>query len=151
MPQTNSKDEDRMAGIARKEWLDRLHGLVADVENWVVEQGWSTRRIEKPMHDSHLGSYSAPALLMQEGTVRVLLDPIAASAPGAEGVVDLYLMPAYDDIASLYFCDGRWRLHYAPAAGSTPVAQQDAPSPPLTKKRLRLVLEEMQKHAAASV
>ncbi len=45
-----------------------------------------------------------PALLMQEGpSAGLILEPIARSAPGADGVVDLYLLPAYDDIASLYF------------------------------------------------
>ena len=48
---------------------------------------------------------------MQEGTVRIILEPIARSTPGAEGVVDLYLMPAYDDVATLFYEDG-WKLHY---------------------------------------
>jgi hypothetical protein len=29
---------------------------------------------------------------------RELLEPIGRPAPGIEGIVDLYLMPAYDDI-----------------------------------------------------
>ncbi len=84
----------------------RLAALIDDVESWVKALDWSTRRIEKPMEDSQIGRYKAPSLLMQEGTDRVLLEPVARSAPGAEGVVDLYLMPAYDDIASLTFADG---------------------------------------------
>ena len=35
-----------------------------------------------------------------------------ALAPGTEGVIDLYLMPAYDDIASIYYSGDRWNLHY---------------------------------------
>jgi hypothetical protein len=53
------------------------------------------------MEDSQIGKYKAPGLLMQEGTDRILRDPIGRNAPGAEAVVDLYLMPAYDDIATL--------------------------------------------------
>ena len=45
-------------------------------------------------------------------------DPIAYDVPRTEGVVDLYLMPTYDDMASLYF-QGGWenRLHLPPTAG----------------------------------
>ncbi len=48
---------------------------------------------------------------VQRGTTRILLDPVARFVPRADGVVDLYLMPAYDDIASLYLVKGQWRVH----------------------------------------
>ena len=121
--------------------------LINDVETWVKALDLSKRMIEKPMEDSQIGRYKAPSLIMQEGTDRVLLEPIARSAPGAEGVVDLYLMPAYDDIASLYFNDGRWILHYifsAPAAAEP----REAPAKPLSKETLQEVLAEMKEHAA---
>ena len=50
---------------------------------------------------------------------------------GAEGLVDLYMLPAYDDIAMLFFFDDRWHLHYA---GGTSNAVEDKP---LTKKAFR--------------
>ena len=128
-------------------WLDRLAALVDEVESWAKGLGWSTRRIEKPMEDAQIGKYKAPSLLMQEGTDRILLEPIARSAPGTEGVVDLYLMPAYDDIASLYFEDGRWNLHYlfpATVAANT----RDAPAKPLSQETLQEVLAKMRQHAA---
>jgi hypothetical protein len=128
-------------------WLGRLSTLLNDVETWVKALGWSTRRIEKPMEDSQIGRYKAPSLLMQEGTDRVLLEPVARSAPGAEGVVDLYLMPAYDDIASLYFSDGSWALHYLfPGAGGA--TAQEAPAKSLSSTTLEEVLREMREHAA---
>jgi hypothetical protein len=127
----------------RNEWLARLSELVQCVEGWGQELDWSARRIEKKMHDSQLGTYKAPALLLQKETCRVLLDPISRSAPGAEGVVDLYLMPAYDDIASLYFSDGSWQLHYMFAAAPISAANRIADLQPLSKETLRAVLEEM--------
>jgi hypothetical protein len=127
-------------------WLDRLSALVNDVETWVKDLGWATRRIDKSMEDSQIGKYKAPALLMQEGTDRVLLEPIARSAPGAEGVVDLYLMPAYDDIASLYYADGRWNLHYV-FSGTGAANTHEAPAKPLSQDTLREVLAEMRDHA----
>ena len=93
-------------GVLRDEWLKVLSDLMAKVKNWAEELNWSTRLIAKNMKDSRLGEYEAPALLMQKETTRVLVDPIARFTPGADGVVDLYLLPAYDDIASLYLVHG---------------------------------------------
>ena len=86
-------------------WLGRLLSLVRSIDTWAKELGWSTRVVEKPMEDSQIGRYKAPGLLMQEGVDRILLEPVGRSAPGTEGVVDLYLLPAYDDIATLYYYD----------------------------------------------
>ena len=81
------------------------------MQGWAEELGWSTRRIDKQMEDSQIGPYEAPALILQRDLTRVLLDPIARSAPNTEGVVDLYRMPAYEDVASLYFYDDNWYVH----------------------------------------
>jgi hypothetical protein len=129
-------------------WLARLSSLVGSVEGWGRELGWATRRVEKRMEDAQIGKYQAPGLLMQEGTDRLLLEPIGRSAPGAEGVVDLYLMPAYDDIASLYHSDGRWNLHYSPPNSPRVANLRDAPARPLSKETLQEVLTEMREHAA---
>lgn len=83
-------DPDRI----RDEWLQRLSELVRTIESWAQELGWATRQIQVTLSDSQIGNYKAPALLIQEDTIRILLEPIARSAPGADGVVDLYLMPA---------------------------------------------------------
>jgi len=83
-------------GVLWDEWLDLLADLMSQVKSWAEELGWSTRQIVKKMKDSRLGAYEAPALLMQKETTRVLLDPVTRFAPGADGVVDLYLMPAED-------------------------------------------------------
>ena len=54
-----------------------------------------------------------PALFLQKGPIMVLLDPVAYDASGAEGVIDLYLMPTNDDMASLYFEQRIWNIHDA--------------------------------------
>ena len=46
-------------------------------------------------------------------TIEVVLNPVARFVPGANGAVDLYVAPAYDDIASLYLEGDHWVLHYA--------------------------------------
>jgi hypothetical protein len=99
------------------------------------------------MEDSEIGSYTAPALLLQEGTTRVLLEPIARITPRADGVVDLYLMPAYEDIASLYYYGRKWHIHY-PQPGDPGVSTiRDAKSKVLSRASLQGVLEAMKTHA----
>jgi hypothetical protein len=133
----------------REAWIDRVTCLVVQVEQWAREMGWSTRRVEKTLDDARIGKHRVPALLMQQDTFRVLLEPIGRSTPGADGVVDLYLMPAYDDIASLYYYGNRWNVHYNTFRGTSavvPVPKADAMS--LSKETLEKVLAEMRQHAA---
>lgn len=132
----------------RLEWLDRLSRLIDTVEGWAQALGWSTKRVRKELKDSEIGTYQTRALLLQEGTTRVLLEPVGRSAPDSAGVVDLYLLPAYDDIATLYYYDNRWNLHYiapgAPVVGNL----READFKPLSKTNLRKVLEEMEQNVA---
>ena len=92
--------------------MGALDALVKDVKGWVEKSGWRTRVISKPMKDPVLGSYRAPVLLMERDAIEVALNPVSRFVPGADGAVNLYLVPAYDDIASLYFEGGQWMIHY---------------------------------------
>lgn len=133
---------------ARSAWIERINVLVDQMENWAKELNWSTRRVEKRLEDSFIGDHHVPALLMQEDTCRVLLEPVGRSTVGAEGVVDLYLLPAYDDIATLYYYNDHWNLHYM-FPGTTPAASvREAAATPLTKDALAKVLAEMRQSAA---
>src|SRR4051794_14812622 len=87
----------------RDEWIGRLNHLISEIEAWAHSLDWTARRIDKSMKDSLIGPYKAPGLLMQREFTRILLDPISRTTLGSEGLVDIYLMPALDDIASLYF------------------------------------------------
>jgi hypothetical protein len=122
-------------------WLRRLDELVRMVKGWADDLGWATRVISKPMEDSEIGRYMAPALQLQEGTTQVLLEPVGRSAPGGvDGVVDFYEMPAYDDIATLYHRDGRWHVRHARSADV-------GEARPLTRAGFRTVLAELTSHA----
>lgn len=96
----------------RDEWLARLEALVSDVEGWAQASGWRTRRGTKTLRERRLGAYQVPVLFLEKDTVEVVLNPIARFVPGALGAVDLYVAPAYDDIASLYFEEDRWVVYY---------------------------------------
>jgi hypothetical protein len=133
----------------RSIWIDRVTSLVGQVEQWARELDWSTRRVEKKLDDTRIGKHRVPTLLMQENTCRVLLEPIARSAPGAEGVADLYLMPAYDDIAVFFYYSGRWNLHHNTTRGTNAVVPvREAEAMPLSKESLGKVLAEMTQNAA---
>jgi hypothetical protein len=133
----------------RETWIDRVTRLVDQVEQWAGEMGLSTRRVEKRLDDARIGKHRVPALLMQQDICRVLLEPIGRSTPGADGVVDLYLMPAYDDIASLYYYDDRWNLHYNTFRSTNAVVPTPkAEAMPLSKETLEKVLAEMRRNAA---
>jgi hypothetical protein len=150
---TRNKTDSRLddSGVERDEWLKVLAELTARVKNWAEELHWSTRQIAKKMKDSRLGEYEAPALLMQKEATRVLLDPVARFAPGADGVVDLYLMPAYDDIASLYLVDGEWQLHYVfPNSAAIAKIRQAKPCS-LSKDVFGRVLDEMSINASSAL
>jgi hypothetical protein len=82
----------------KREWLGRLGTLVDEVKGWAQASGWRTRRIDKTVTERGLGTYRVPVLLMEKDT---------------NGAVDLYVAPAYDDIASLYLEGDHWVLHYA--------------------------------------
>jgi hypothetical protein len=131
----------------RYEWLERLGNLVATVKRWAEELDWATKVVQKRIEDAEIGNYKAPALLLQEEAVRLFLEPIARDVPGGEGLVDLYLMPSYDDIASLYYYNGRWNVHYLFDGTSAVGNIRDAEAKPLTKATLRRVLDEMKAHA----
>jgi len=133
----------------RASWIDRVASLVDQVEQWAREMDWSTRRVERKLEDARIGKHRVPALLMQQDTCRALLEPIGRSTSVAEGVVDLYLMPAYDDIASLYYYGNRWNVHYNTFRGSNAVVPvPPAEAMPLSKETLEKVLAAMRQHAA---
>jgi len=132
----------------RDEWIRQLRSLTDRIRGWVEKSGWNTREVERSMRDSVLGDYKAPALLMQRETVQVILDPVGRFAPGTEGVVDLYLLPAYGDISSLYLVDGEWRLHYAFRDKPAVARIKPAEAMPLEEATLMRVLDEIAAHAA---
>lgn len=111
----------------RDHFQHRVAELVESVRAWTAPHDWVAQEYAKKLRDGENQLYSLPALLLQKGPTRVLLDPVAYDVPGTEGVVDLYLMPTYDDMATLYFTDGVWQVHYAfpsDAAGVLPLGEE---------------------------
>lgn len=141
-----TRDTGSDVQAARHEWLQRLESLVRDVKSWAEGSGWKTRRITKPLEEGELGSYRVPVLLMEKETVEVVLNPVARLVPGAEGAVDLYRAPAYDDIVSLYYEPDRggWVVHQGDYPGPSPSESIAETTPrPFTEATIRSILDAM--------
>jgi hypothetical protein len=152
-PPAQEVTREELEGIARQrvatrhEWLEKLRKLVATVKAWADELDWTTKVVDKKMEDAEIGNYKAPGLLLQQKTVRLFLEPVARTAPRTEGLVDLYLMPSYDDIASLYYYNNCWNVHYMFEGTPTVGDILEAEAKPLTKATLLKVFNEMKAHA----
>jgi hypothetical protein len=133
---------------AREDWTELLQELVHKVQEWLPQQEWASKVIEKEMEDSLLGEYKAPALVMQRDFTRVMMEAMTRFAPGTDGVVDLYKMPAYDDIASLYRIKEEWKLHYTFRAPQAVARIREAESLDLNETNFLRVLNEIFGHAA---
>jgi hypothetical protein len=95
----------------RELFQERVNDLVTRFEKEIDGSEWATRRYPKKLRDEAGQIYEIPALFLQKGPIKLLLDPIGYDVPGAEGAADIYLMPAYDPGASIYFENGQWVIH----------------------------------------
>jgi hypothetical protein len=94
----------------RDEWVRAVERLVADVESWCKTNDWPTRRIDKRIEENKIGEYVVPGLLIQVNFVKLMLEPGARFVTAADGVMDLYVMPQYDNVASIIRRNGTWQI-----------------------------------------
>jgi hypothetical protein len=134
----------------RDQFQSRVNALATQVRGWVEPHEWVTKTYPKKLRDVDQQVYEVPALFIQKGPIRVLLDPVAYDVPGAEGVVDLYLMPTYDDMASLYFEKGMWMIHYAPTDPKETHSAIEPEALPLSEETINQVLDSIAAHAEPS-
>jgi hypothetical protein len=135
----------------RLTFQNRVTDLVNQTKAWAEANEWLTKTYPKKMRDTENQPYEAPALLLQKGPTKVLLDPVAYDVPGSEGVVDLYLMPTYDDLASLYFAHGAWTIHYAfPPNPLDTHSVVETAALLLSERSLNQVLDSIAAHAEPS-
>ncbi len=95
-------------------WLQCLSELMADVEAWASELGWSTRRIEMQLSDSEVGKYQVPSLLLAKGECEIWINPRDRNTSDYAGVVEIYLMPVMDDVVTLLFKHDHWTFQVLP-------------------------------------
>jgi hypothetical protein len=128
------------------EWLNRLTNLIRDVRGWAEELGWKTRQIKIPMEDSPIGKYEAPALLLQQEALEALLQPIACATPETEGVVDLYLLPRYDNVANMSYYKNAWHI-YSSISDTSDSSEVVPDERPFSRENFKKSLEYMKNNA----
>jgi hypothetical protein len=136
---------------AQNRFVQLVDELVKKVKEWAEPGGWTTKPYPKRMRAPDRSVFEASALYLQRGPTRVLLDPVAYDVPGADAVVDIYLMPTYDDLANLYFRDGRWTIHYAFSDDPSRATLTEAEVLPFDEQSLVRVLDSIATHATPSV
>lgn len=111
MSDTNGAMKDIDVAAVRTEWVAAVNELVARIEGWCKELDWATARAPKRLKDKLLGAYEVPMLLLQQWDTKLLLEPISRFVAGeADGRVNLYTMPEYDDVAVLIRRNGNWQM-----------------------------------------
>lgn len=127
----------------RAEWLDRLHALASQVKGWVEKLDWRTRLVSKPVRDGVLGRFEVPLLLMEKVGVQIALNPVSPFESGSSGCVDLYVVPAYDEVAGLYYETGVWTLYYVFQEEGPRDHRREAEALPFSEDSLIRVLDAM--------
>ncbi|WP_339744853.1 hypothetical protein [uncultured Rubinisphaera sp.] len=133
----------------RSQWIARMKELVTTVEKIAKENDWKTKVLSKKLKDRAFGEHFVPSLVMQKDLCQLMLEAHGRTAPGVEGgFAGIYLMPAYDDAASLYFYNNCWNIH-ARERRSTVIARVAyGEARELTRESLVDILEGL--HANAS-
>jgi hypothetical protein len=133
-------------------FVKQVEWVISDFETSLSGRDWSMRRDPKRMRDEIGNVYTVQALTLIKGPVRLLLDPNGYDIPGADGFMDLYLLPPYDPVATLYLEDGQWFIH-----SPFPAALEAIDNPKrwtrsdLTKESINDTLESIVEHAVPSV
>lgn len=135
----------------REPFRSRVEALVDQFERAIQGGEWISRRYPKRFRDDAGRIEEIPALYLQKGPINLLLDPIGDDMPGAEGVVDLYLMPTYDPEASLYIEGGRWVIHYTFPDPMETRSVGAAQAMPVSDESIHQVLNSIAEHAVPSV
>lgn len=94
------------------EWIRAAEDLTANTESWARESGWVTRRVEKRLSETLLGTYAMSQMLMHAAPYLFALDPVARFVPGAAGAFDLSIQPSYYTTSLYRDLDGTWYAHH---------------------------------------
>ena len=140
----------KATGLPREvdDWLELLNGLVDNVEAWAEAAGWETRLTSRDVNEEGVVRYEVPVLVLDRDEIEVSLVPVARKVPGANGLVDFYVMPDFDSVASLYREEGQWFFHYVFHADPTEShSEVETERFPLDEASFNRVLNDIAAHA----
>ena len=84
-----------LGGMVLDEWMQAVAAIEQQAEGWSAEAGWRSRRVNKKITESLVGTYDAPQLLIFAEPNLYVLDPLARFVPGGQGSFDLAIQPSY--------------------------------------------------------
>ncbi|MBS0261245.1 MAG: hypothetical protein JSS02_04755 [Planctomycetes bacterium] len=135
-----------------QDFASQVERVVCQFEAVLAEMNQLARRDEKRMRDETGNVYSVQSLTIFLGPMRLLLDPNGYNLPGCDGAIDLYLLPPYDPVATLYLEDGEWYIYSAdPMPEESATRPTDCGKSALTKKSIATLLESIERNAVPSV
>lgn len=133
-------------------FASEVEHVVRQFEAVVAAMNQLDRRDEKRMRDETGDVYSVQSLTIFLGPMRLLLDPNGYDLPGCDGAIDLYLLPPYDPVATLYLEDGKWFLHSPDLTSQESIAHPTSwKRSALTSESIANLLESIARHAVPSV
>ena len=138
--------------VKSNDFASQVERVVCQFEAVLAEMNQVARRDDKRMRDETGDVYSVQSLTIFLGPMRLLLDPNGYNVPGCDGAIDLYLLPPYDPVATLYLEHGEWFIH-----SPDPTAQDSITGPTewarsaLTKESIATFLESIERNAVPSV
>ncbi len=133
-------------------FASEVEHVVRQFEAVVAAMNQLDRRDEKRMRDETGDVYSVQSLTIFLGPMRLLLDPNGYDLPGCDGAIDLYLLPPYDPVATLYLEDGKWFLHSPDLTSQESIAHPTRwERSALTSESIASLLESIARHAVPSV
>lgn len=97
----------------RDDWIRRVTSLANQVADWSSGEGWSVERHDKEITEKHLGTYTAPVIVIGLKGGQIIVTPIALHVSGGNGRVDLEALPTLARV-KLIGEDGGWKLFADP-------------------------------------
>ncbi len=123
---TEVRATESVAGVVpiRDEWVAIVDALYHQVEGWAKALDWATRRDPEWFDEPGLGRYQVWRLLVHAPEGRLVFKPVARRVTGAQGLIDLFVLPSYDPMLLVRHDDGEWRIHsFADTSDSRPWAE----------------------------
>ncbi len=99
-----------MRPLIVEDWLRSLDALFRETEAWCQRRDWPCKRKTVRVQDDFLGSYDAPQLDLCALDNQLLLKPVARFVTGADGLVDMLLLPTCES-AILVRLGEIWQIH----------------------------------------
>jgi hypothetical protein len=134
------------------EFASQVEWVIRQFEAVLAEMNQLARRDAKRMRDETGGVYSVQSLTIFMGPMRLLLDPNGYNLPGCDGAIDLYLLPPYDPVATLYLEHGKWFIHSPYSTAQESIARPtEWGRSALTRESIAILLESISRNAVPSV